>query len=224
MKRFDSLYRIRFEMFFFSILLIVFGSLIFPEQLFQDEIIHVFFLLNILSGIVLVSKTRNLLYSYGIIFLIGVLAFAYTLNRSLAVEVDFKVLRLSVYVLFYGLITWEMGRQVLRAERVGKNVIIGVMSAFISLGLITFFIFLSIELLHSGSFGGNALLGATMEQSSDTLLYFSYITILTIGYGDVVPITPIAQKATVLAGLIGQFYLVIIVAVVVGKYISHSKN
>ena len=58
----------------------------------------------------------------------------------------------------------------------------------------------------------------------DELMYFSYITLMTIGYGDITPITPLAQKATVFIGLIGQFYLVIITAIIVGKYISQSNR
>ncbi|NAS32027.1 hypothetical protein GTQ40_13660 [Flavobacteriaceae bacterium R38] len=58
----------------------------------------------------------------------------------------------------------------------------------------------------------------------DSLIYYSYITLLTIGYGEIVPVTPVAQKAAILVGLIGQFYIVIITAVVVEKYIKHSKK
>ncbi|MEM6816304.1 MAG: ion channel, partial [Bacteroidota bacterium] len=58
---------------------------------------------------------------------------------------------------------------------------------------------------------------------SEAILYYSYITLLTIGYGEIVPAIPIAQKAAILVGLVGQFYLVIITAVVVEKYIAHSS-
>ena len=58
---------------------------------------------------------------------------------------------------------------------------------------------------------------------TDKLMYFSFITLMTIGYGDILPVTSLAQKATMFVGLIGQFYLVIITAVVVEKYISHNK-
>ncbi|WP_298511081.1 potassium channel family protein [uncultured Kordia sp.] len=54
----------------------------------------------------------------------------------------------------------------------------------------------------------------------EQLMYFSYITLLTIGYGDIVPVTAIARKATILIGLIGQIYLVIITSIIVGKYIN----
>ena len=56
----------------------------------------------------------------------------------------------------------------------------------------------------------------------DRLMYFSYITLMTIGYGEIIPLTTLAQKAIILIGLIGQFYLVILTAFVVGKYFSQK--
>ena len=55
-------------------------------------------------------------------------------------------------------------------------------------------------------------------------MYFAYITLMTIGYGDILPITDLAQKASMFIGLIGQFYLVILTAIVVGKYINQSST
>ena len=62
-----------------------------------------------------------------------------------------------------------------------------------------------------------------IQAKPDNLLYYAYITLLTIGYGEIVPVTAIAQKAAILVGLIGQFYMVIITAVVIEKYIRHSS-
>ncbi len=47
---------------------------------------------------------------------------------------------------------------------------------------------------------------------------------MTIGYWEIVPVTTIAQKAAILGGLGGQFYMGIITAVVVEKYIRHSEK
>ena len=58
----------------------------------------------------------------------------------------------------------------------------------------------------------------------EQLMYFSYITLMTIGYGDILPVTPIAHKAAMFIGLIGQFYLVILTAIVVGKFINQSAQ
>ncbi|WP_101449582.1 ion channel [Aquimarina sp. MAR_2010_214] len=58
-------------------------------------------------------------------------------------------------------------------------------------------------------------------------MYYSYITLMTIGYGEIIPVTSLSQKAAILVGMMGQFYLVILTAIVVGKYINqlhHKKN
>jgi hypothetical protein len=62
----------------------------------------------------------------------------------------------------------------------------------------------------------------SIGEKSDSLLYFSFITLMTIGYGEILPATATAQKASILLGLMGQFYLVIITAVVVGKYMKYK--
>jgi len=47
---------------------------------------------------------------------------------------------------------------------------------------------------------------------------------LTIGNGDILPISTLAHKAAILIGLVGQIYLVVITAIVVGKYIHHANK
>jgi voltage-gated potassium channel Kch len=55
-------------------------------------------------------------------------------------------------------------------------------------------------------------------------MYFSFTTLLTIGYGDILPITQVAQKAAIFVGLTGQFYLVILTAITVGKYLNQESK
>jgi hypothetical protein len=50
------------------------------------------------------------------------------------------------------------------------------------------------------------------------MLYFSFVTLLTIGYGDIIPVNDIAQTAVVFEGMIGQFYVAILVARLVSLY------
>lgn len=79
---------------------------------------------------------------------------------------------------------------------------------------------MAIELANPGSFEGLKIVATNTDALTEQLMYFSYITLLTIGYGDILPVTVLAQKATILIGLIGQMYLVVITAIVVGKYIN----
>jgi hypothetical protein len=56
------------------------------------------------------------------------------------------------------------------------------------------------------------------------IIYYSFITITTIGYGDISPQTDIARVASVFFGLSGQLYLTIIMALIIGKYLNRNNK
>lgn len=215
----EILYKNRFEIFFVTLLGILFGTVIFAYQMFEMFIQPLLFLLNIAAGILLISKKRKLMWFF--IFLFAMVAYIY--GGQFFKELDhpkFFIVRLFIYFVFYIVVAVEIIQQVWRDSEVNKNVIYGLMSGYISLGLLAFFCFRAIEYIHPGSFHG--LSGNEGEINS--LLYFSYVTLLTIGYGDISPIDPLSQIVTIITGLSGQFYLVIITAVVIEKYIRHSRQ
>ncbi|BAO74950.1 ion channel [Winogradskyella sp. PG-2] len=216
----DRLYTYRFELFLITQLFILFGSLFIPIQLFENWIMPIFLLFNIVSGVLLVCKNRK--SSFFILVFIGLFITGLIANILNSGDNDsFNYIKLASYFIFYGLVTIEIIIQVWKAKLVGKNVILGLISGYISLGLLSFFMCLSIEIIYPNSFSGLMLDNGEMTES---LMYYSYITLMTIGYGDILPITPIAQKASVFIGLIGQFYLVILTAIVVGKYINQKNR
>lgn len=224
----SKLYKIRFELFFFSQLLILFGSLITPALLFQETLMPILFSFNIISGIILISKKKMKMKFFIFLFFLSLVLLGINVVQNKEDDV-FSVARFGIYFLFYAVVTVEIINQIWKAKTADKNVIIGLMSGYLSVGLIAFFIFASIELYEPGSFKGLLTEGIYFSGKIDSLLYYSYITVLTIGYGDIIPITAMAQKASVLSGLMGQFYIVIVTAVVVEKYfisshINEEKN
>jgi hypothetical protein len=58
------------------------------------------------------------------------------------------------------------------------------------------------------------------SSSSQDLLYFTFITLTTIGYGDISPLSDVARNLAVILGLIGQFYNTIIIAIIIGKFLQ----
>ncbi len=54
--------------------------------------------------------------------------------------------------------------------------------------------------------------------------YFTMITLTTTGYGDITPITPIAKSLSLLIAISGQFYVAVIVAIIVGKYSNRLSH
>ncbi|MFP2997548.1 ion channel [Spongiivirga sp. MCCC 1A20706] len=135
-----------------------------------------------------------------------------------------NTIQMATFFVFHVAVAFAIIKQVWESAFVDKNIIFGLISGYISLGLIGFFIGLSIEMAYPGSFSGLYINGMGPEVLTERMLYYSYITLLTIGYGDILPVTLLAQKAAILIGLMGQFYLVIITAVVLEKYIRHRNK
>ena len=56
------------------------------------------------------------------------------------------------------------------------------------------------------------------------LLYYSFVTLTTLGYGDITPEGSIARVIAYLAAIVGQFYIAILVGTLVGMYLSQRKH
>ncbi len=122
-------------------------------------------------------------------------------------------------VLFLLLIAMLILSHVLRAERVSKEKIFGALSVYLLLGVIWALLFIIVEFLMPGSFryGQGALTGAEM-------LYYSFVTLTTLGYGDITPLTPPARSLAMIEAVIGQLYIAVLVARLVGLHIVHSST
>lgn len=215
----QKLYPYRFEIFFFSQLAILFGSLVIPGEVFESIFNPILFLINLFAGIVLMSKIKSRFRLFLALLVTGGLLFGYDLIDKNHNE-DIEFVRLAIYFSFYIFVTYEIVKQVWRSSQINKNTMFGLVSGYVSIGLLGFFLCLTIEMANPGSFLFTQAELYTEGTQNESLMYFSYITLLSIGYGEIVPVAPLAQKATVLIGLIGQIYLVVITGIVIGKYLN----
>jgi len=107
-----------------------------------------------------------------------------------------------------------------KAKEVTGDLIMGAASTYFLVGLFWAFIFFFIESVSPGSFH---LEGAPADKESQ-LIYYSFVTLTTIGYGDITPVSLIARSYSVLEAVTGQLYLTVLVAGLVGLYISQSTE
>ncbi|MGA9237793.1 ion channel [Robiginitalea sp.] len=218
----DSILKYRFEAFLISFCLVVFGSLFFPPKLFENLLEPAFIILNISAGFTIIYRLEKWRRFYTVLFISTLVFELINCFYGFGDHTYLQLILFALLVLYYLIVTVAIVREVWHTEEVTRNVIFGVMGGYTALGLISFFIFLGIEMADPGSFSGLDSSNPTTQNQS--LLYMAYITLMSIGYGDITPTTQIAQKATVLVGLLGQFYLVIITGVVVGKYINQQRK
>lgn len=222
---FKKLYSYRFEFFFVTQIGILFGSLLMRGEIFEEAVGPILFLLNLIAGIVLISKRKDFFWFFLVLLVTSsaIFGFAQAIGEMPLLT---SYIQFGIYFAFYLVVTYEIIKQVWYSVKVDKKVIFGMISGFVSLGLIGFFICMSIELANPEAFKGGLLhMQDTHPHTlTEQLMYFSFITMMTIGYGDILPVTPLAQKAAIFIGLIGQFYLVVITAVVVGKFINQKSS
>jgi voltage-gated potassium channel len=104
-------------------------------------------------------------------------------------------------------------------EEVTRDLIIGAAVVYLLMAIMWTFIFVAVETLHPGSF--NIPEGQNIEANRQ-FLYYSFVTLTTLGYGDITPLTGLARSLCVLEAVLGQLYLVVQVAWLVGVHVSQS--
>ena len=121
------------------------------------------------------------------------------------------VLHALVYVtVLILLLRYVFGPEVMDGDRLW-----GAASAYLMIGILWCLIYALIELEKDQTF---YVRGQAAKLQLIDLLYFSFSTITTIGFGDIVPATRGAQLAAVFEGIVGTLFLAILIAKLVGVY------
>jgi uncharacterized membrane protein len=113
-------------------------------------------------------------------------------------------------------------RFVFRSRRVTVDNIIGAAVAYLLVACIFAVIDMMLLRVDPTSFRFPHAASSGMDVVRSDLLYFSLVTIVTLGYGDIVPVTPLARMVAAFEGLVGQFYVAAVVAMLVARYISQA--
>ena len=112
--------------------------------------------------------------------------------------------------------------RVLRSARVTGDTLCGAIAVYLMIGLTWSLGYVLLEYLQPGSYQVAA--GGMRQANGKELLYFSYVTLATLGYGDVVPVTDGARSLAVLEGLCGTIYMAILVARLIGLHLAHAGS
>ena len=107
-------------------------------------------------------------------------------------------------------------------KRVNINRIVGSVSLYLLLGLIWTLIYLVLL-----TFDANALSGiqfGNWRESFPQVAYYSFVTLTTLGYGDILPTSHLARFFAYMEAIAGVFYMAIVVASLVSIAITESTN
>ena len=130
----------------------------------------------------------------------------------------FILAKVFLYWLFFSFTAFVIIREVILGKKINSEMIYGSIAGYILLGLSGAMVFLFLEIINPASFSINI----SGINDTHTFIYFSFVTLATLGYGDIIPTAPLAQMLAVMHSISGQIYLTILVAMLVGKYIAKS--
>lgn len=188
--------------------------------------------LDVLLGIVLLSGVRAVA-SDRPIFRILVFLSIFCLPGLIILHFR-RILLLQIIVivlsgLFLAFTAFTVLIHMLSGKKVTADHIIGAACVYILIGVIWAHIYSFLELTAPGSISMNLNPGLLHDGTQIPqynmydFLYFSYVTLATVGYGDIVPISTLAKAFANMEAIIGQLYIAVLVARLVGIHITQGR-
>ncbi len=195
--------------------LLVLGPIL--ERFVAIRILIDIFLTAIVLSMLYIATYKNRLVQIGRLLAI-IMLISLWLKYFFNYEV-FAAASMMIGVLFTVVVTAHTLAFIIRSETVTREVLYAAMVVYLLAAQLWALVYTFLDLIDPASFN-------LPQGQSDFLLfeYYSFVTLTTLGYGDITPLTKVAKAFSVLEAVVGQLYLVVVVAWFVGMYVSRKSG
>ena len=222
---FDSIVQSKFTYLLVSLLVLFLIAPIFEGLVIASTLLGIFISAVLVSAVYAVSQKRRV-FVIALILVLPVLAGRWSVYFMESPSLDF--IGSSFGVLFLAFTAATILVSVFREEDVTADTISGAICVYLLFGLAWAFLYSVLEFLHPGSFNFGQFSAHMSSQSSHQqttlFVYYSFVTLTTLGYGDITPLTPPARSLAMIEAVVGQLYIAILVARLVGLHIVSSSK
>ncbi len=209
-KKLDIIEKRKYMILLVSFLILIFGNT-FTEDYQIFGIVNIY--QNLLAGLLVFQNKKRLRY---IILGIILISIALDLFSNHFSPTQTKTGHTILYLIFFSIVVAEVYTKVLTVKEVSTEMLAAALCGFVMLCQIATLVFYQIDIYSPHSFSNTGEGGSILVN----LNYFSFTTLLTIGFGDIAPLTLLAKRAVMLIGLLGHVYTVFVTGIIIGKYIS----
>lgn len=149
-------------------------------------------------------------------------------DPSSSVHRVFVFTRFAAQLVFLAFTTILILRDILQDTSVSADQLCGAMSAYLLMGVIWAVLYSMIEYNQPHSFSALAtenpfeIRDGSGSKAFSTLVYYSFVTLTTLGYGDITPVAPVARTFSWLEAVLGQLYLAVLIGRLVGLHIARA--
>lgn len=205
-----AFYNERFTFLLISLLLYMFLS---P---FLKGFFNLRLLMNIFNTAVLLSAVYAVSHKKSDLIAVSLLALPSFICLWIAYyhrEHEFFLAFSLIGILFTGYIIYIFLQFIFHSPRVNRNVISSALVVYLFLGILWCSMFTALEMIHPGSFNVQS---DWIGKNPTVFIYFSFVTLTTLGYGDITPITTQASALAIFEAIVGQVYIAVLIARLVG--------
>ncbi len=190
------------------------------KSIFLEQILYFYTYLVLLSAVTAIVESKVKL-SIFIMFYItslisSVLFFMLNSIHWLAISEASDMMMIAITI-------WGILIFMRRQKKVTRDLIAGAICVYMLCGLLWANGYSLCMIYDRGAISGIDLSGSIFAVRN-LLVYFSYVTMMTIGYGDMLPATSMARSLVMLQGLFGQMYLAVFVAGIIGMFLSQRDE
>lgn len=201
-------------------LIVFFVTLPFLEDLPYGRLIESVLMTVVLASAVMAVGKRPKIMFWAVVLVVPALIGRWVQHyspTSVAAAV-FPVAGLC-FVLF---IVWQFLHFILKSPKVNSEVLCAGVSTYLLLGLLWMFAYLLVADLVPGSFSFSTGTGRDESMNGFNAYYFSFVTLSTVGYGDITPVSRAARSLAVMESMTGTLYVAVLVARLVALYSSEN--
>lgn len=153
-------------------------------------------------------------------FIFPIAIFIFSVFGAWLDNAGFDQFNLLLLLSFFITTALRTTKQVMFTGDIDGNKILGAICLYLLMGLIWAVLYTLVQLTFPGSFTNITSNSAWFTLFPD-FIYFSFVTITTLGFGDISPLLPISRFFVYFEAIVGQFYLAILVASLVGSHMSN---
>jgi hypothetical protein len=150
------------------------------------------------------------------------LTFSLTISAYVTETLLLQYLALTAVLVFFFLSCIIAVYDVLFGGVIDINRLVGAACIYLLSGSMWGIVYFLLSVISPESFVG--ITGETWSEQLNEFTYHSFVTLTTLGYGDITPVAPVARTLNYLEAVLGQLYLTVLVASLVGIHIANRRS